>query len=80
MMSDFLTQLQQVDLAKILALISPTIIYFVAKEVKKPLEVNYKLVKDFKANSVKPIYLPAEVIRKYDSIDEKKILEKNLVN
>ncbi|MBR5369864.1 MAG: hypothetical protein IK137_01010 [Bacilli bacterium] len=72
-MSDFLAQLQQINFANIVAFLSPTIIYFVAKE---PIVSNYKLVKDFKVNSVKPVALPVEVIKKYDEIDEKKVLEK----
>ena len=71
--SDFFVQLQQIDFANILMLISPSIIYFTAK---KPIESNYKLRKDFKIGGVKTASLPVEVIRKFDDINEEEILKK----
>lgn len=71
--SDFFVQLQQIDFTNILMLLSPSIIYFIAK---KPIESNYKLRKDFKIGGVKTASLPVEVIRKFDDINEEKILKK----
>lgn len=60
------------NLLHILLLLSPSIIYYTAKQ---PIETNYKLRKDFKLKDVNTSVLPTEVIRKVNDIDEKKLLE-----
>lgn len=71
--TDFFVQLQQIDFARILMLLSPTIIYYTAR---KPISSNYNLRKDFKIKNVNTASLPVEVVRKFDDINEEEILKK----
>lgn len=71
--SDFFVQLQQIDFGHMLYLLSPTIIYFIAR---KPIESNYRLKKDFRIGNVKTASLPTEIIRNFDDINEEEILKK----
>lgn len=71
--TDFFVQLQQMDFARILMLLSTAIIYYSAK---KPISSNYNLRKDFKIKNVNTASLPIEVVRKFDDINEEEILKK----
>ena len=60
------------NLLYFLLALCPTIIYYA---VRKPIQTNYELQKDFKLKGVKTSALPVEVIRKVNDIDEKRLLE-----
>lgn len=72
--TDVMVQIQQMDLATILMLLSPTIIYYASK---KHVRANYNLKKDFKIENVKTAALPIEVVRKFDNLHEEEILKKD---
>ena len=70
--NDILVEIQNINLGNIIAFLSPTIIYF---GVKKEIMPSYNLRKDFKIKNTKTEILPSEVIRKYNDVDEKRLLE-----
>lgn len=70
--NDILVEIQNIRISEIIAFLSPTIIYY---GVQRKIMPSYNLRKDFKIKNTKTEILPVEVIRKYNDVDENRLLE-----
>lgn len=67
--TDILIQLEQIDYASIVQMLSPIISFYVTKRVLD----GYKLHKDFKPKNISKILLPPELAHEYSSVDIEKL-------